>query len=187
MLPWLLFSETVLRSSGCLVEQANLITKTVFPAEIVPVSIFLSSLMNHVLAVCLVIAGAVVFLHHTSPILVLLPLLMLLVGLFAVGIGWIAAALQVYLRDTAQVLTVLMTLWFWSTPIFITEDKFRGWAVLLLRAHPLTYVVRAYREALLGHTVSLIDLGSTAVFAVSAFVCGGLVFRYMKRGFADVL
>ncbi len=41
MLPWLLFSETVTRSSSSLVEHANLITKTVFPAEIVPLAIFL--------------------------------------------------------------------------------------------------------------------------------------------------
>jgi lipopolysaccharide transport system permease protein len=187
MLPWLLFSETVLRSSGSLVEQANLITKTVFPAEIVPVSIFLSSLINHLLAVCLVIAGAAVFLHHASPILMLLPFLMILVGLFAVGIGWIAAAFQVYLRDTAQVLAVLLTLWFWATPILLPEDKFRGWAVFVLRANPLTYIVRAYRETLLGHSISLLDLASTTALATIAFVCGGLVFRYMKRGFADIL
>ena len=107
MLPWLLFSETVQRSSGCLIEQANLITKTVFPAEIVPVSIFLSSLISHLLALALVIGGAAIFLRHMSPILVLLPVVMLLVGLFAVGIGWIAAAFHVYLRDTAQVLAVM--------------------------------------------------------------------------------
>jgi len=47
MLPWLLFSETVQRSASSLLDQANLITKTVFPAEIVPVSIFLSSLVSH--------------------------------------------------------------------------------------------------------------------------------------------
>jgi lipopolysaccharide transport system permease protein len=187
MLPWLLFSETVQRSSGCLVEQANLITKTVFPAEIVPVSIFLSSLMSHLLALFLVIAGAAIFLRHASPVLVLLPVFMLLVGLFAVGIGWVAAALQVYLRDTAQVLAVILTLWFWATPILLPEDKFPPWALLLLRLNPLTYIVRAYREILLGHSVSLKDLGSTAAFAVTAFVCGGLIFRYMKRGFADVL
>jgi len=128
MLPWLLFSETVQRSSGCLIEQANLITKTVFPAEIVPVSIFLSSLISHLLALVLVIAGAAIFLRHISPILLLLPIVMLLVGLFAIGIGWIAAALHVYLRDTAQVLAVILTLWFWSTPILLPEDKFRGWA-----------------------------------------------------------
>jgi lipopolysaccharide transport system permease protein len=187
MLPWLLFSETVQRSAGSLIEQANLITKTVFPAEIVPVSIFLSSLMSHILALALVIGGAAIFLHHISPILVLLPVAMLLVGLFAVGIGWIAAALQVYLRDTAQVLAVILTLWFWATPILLPEDKFPGWALLVLKANPLTYIVRAYREILLGHAVSLRDLGSTAAFAITAFVCGGLIFRYMKRGFADVL
>ena len=110
MLPWLLFSETVQRSAGCLIEQANLITKTVFPAEIVPVSIFLSSLISHLLALVLVISGAALFLKHITPLLAILPVVMLLVGLFAVGIGWIAAALHVYLRDTAQVLAVLLTL-----------------------------------------------------------------------------
>jgi lipopolysaccharide transport system permease protein len=187
MLPWLLFSETVQRSSGCLIEQANLITKTVFPAEIVPVSIFLSSLINHLLALVLAIAGAAIFLRHISPILMLIPIAMLLVGLFAVGIGWIAAAFHVYLRDTAQVLAVILTLWFWATPIFLTEDKFPRWAVFVIRANPLAYLVRAYREILLGQVVPVKDLFATAVFAVAAFVCGGLIFRYMKRGFADVL
>jgi lipopolysaccharide transport system permease protein len=187
MLPWLLFSETVQRSSGCLIEQANLITKTVFPAEIVPVSIFLSSLISHLLAVVLVIAGAAVFLKHISALLAILPVVMLLVGLFAVGIGWIAAALHVYLRDTAQVLAVLLTLWFWATPIFLTEDKYPHWAVYILRANPLTYIVRAYLQILLGHTVPLEDLAVAGAFAVAAFLCGGMVFRYMKRGFADVL
>ena len=40
MLPWLLFSDTVIRASSSIVEQSNLITKTMFPSEIVPVSIF---------------------------------------------------------------------------------------------------------------------------------------------------
>ena len=57
MLPWLLFSETVQRSASSLLDQANLITKTVFPAEIVPVSIFLSSLMSHLIALALAVAA----------------------------------------------------------------------------------------------------------------------------------
>jgi len=188
MLPWLLFSETVQRSAGSLIDQANLITKTVFPAEIVPVSIFLSSLINHLLAVALAVAGAAIFLRHLNPILALLPVYILLVGLFAVGIGWIVAALQVYLRDTAQVLSVILTLWFWSTPILISEDRFPPWSRFLLKANPLTYIVREYQEILLGSALPTAkDLGTTALFAITAFVCGGLVFRYMKRGFADVL
>jgi lipopolysaccharide transport system permease protein len=57
----------------------------------------------------------------------------------------------------------------------------------VVRANPLAYIVRAYREILLGQVVPVKDLFATAVFAVAAFVCGGLIFRYMKRGFADVL
>src|SRR5215471_403435 len=111
MLPWLLFSETVQRSASSLLEQANLITKTVFPAEIVPVSIFLSSLISHALALSLVVAAAGIFLRQISAALALLPLYMALLGLFGIGIGWIMAGLQVYLRDTAQVLTVILTFW----------------------------------------------------------------------------
>jgi ABC-type polysaccharide/polyol phosphate export permease len=192
MLPWLLFQETVQRSSGSLVEQANLITKTVFPAEIVPVSIFLSSLISHLLALVLAIAGVAIFLRHISPLLAVLPLFMLLLGMLAVGIGWIVAALHVYLRDTAQVLAVILTLWFWATPIFFSEDKLAHaghWAIIMVKLNPLTYFVQGYREALLGNRVLLLLhwAGIAAVYSIVIFICGGLFFRYMKRGFADVL
>src|ERR1700683_1873514 len=50
MLPWMLFSETVQRSASSLLDHANLITKTVFPAEFVPVSVFFSTLAGHLLS-----------------------------------------------------------------------------------------------------------------------------------------
>jgi lipopolysaccharide transport system permease protein len=188
MLPWLLFSETVTRSSSSLVEQASLITKTVFPAEIVPLAIFLSSLLSHVITVSLVLAAVGIYLGHLNPALVLMPVFMLLLGLFAVGIGWIASSLQVYLRDTAQLLTVALTFWFWVTPIFITEDKFPHRLRFLIALNPLAYIVRPYREMLMGMQLpSWHDLGVAAFFCGGTFLVGGMFFRYMKRGFADVL
>src|SRR5262249_23667078 len=89
MLPWLLFSDTVQRSAASVLDQANLITKTVFPAEIVPVSVFLSSLMSHLLALAMMMAAAAVFLNQISFFLILLPFYMFAIGLFAVGVGWI--------------------------------------------------------------------------------------------------
>jgi lipopolysaccharide transport system permease protein len=154
-LPWLLFSETVTRSAVSLLDNSNLITKTVFPAEIVPVS---------------------------------LPLYMLLIGLFAVGVSWIVSGLQVYLRDTAQVLSVVLTFWFWVTPIFIDEQAFPQWARFALRLNPLAFVVRAYRDRLLSYRVpNFEDLAIVTAYAVTAFLVGGLFFRHLKRGFADVL
>jgi lipopolysaccharide transport system permease protein len=192
MLPWLLFSETVHRSSGCIVEQANLITKTMFPSEIVPVSIFLSSLISHMLTVAVVVGIVAFVLGHVSPMLVLLPVFSLLLGLFAVGIGWVAASLQVYLRDTAQVVAVGLTFWLWLTPIFIGEEQFPKSVKFILAVNPLAYIVQAYREMLLGtKMLPLADLaallGPMAAFSIGAFVLGGLFFRHLKRGFADVL
>jgi len=187
-LPWLLFQETVMRSAGSLLENSNLITKTVFPAEIVPVSIFLSSLISHLMALVLVIGVVGFYNGHFSLWMLSLPLYMILVGLFAVGVGWIVSSLQVYLRDTVQVLSVLLTFWFWLTPIFIDEQLFPEQFRFLLRINPLAFVVRAYRDRLLSYRVpNLHDFAIVTGYAVAAFVVGGLFFRHLKRGFADVL
>jgi ABC-type polysaccharide/polyol phosphate export permease len=188
MLPWLLFSETVQRSASSLLDHANLITKTVFPAEMVPISIFLSALVSHVMALALVVAAVGIWLNHISISLLALPVYLALLGLFGVGIGWIMASLQVYLRDTAQLLSVILTFWFWLTPIFITEDQFPVGLRFLIAGNPLAYIVRAYRELLLTSRLpDPYDLGMVTVYALATFVIGGLFFRHMKRGFADVL
>lgn len=187
-LPWLLFSETVSRSASSMLENSNLITKTVFPAEIVPVSIFLSSLVSHLMALLLVIAAVGFINGHFSLWMFSLPVYMLVVGLFAVGVAWIVASLQVYLRDTAQVISVVLTLWFWMTPIFISEQQVPAQFRFLIRANPLAFVVRAYRDRLLSYrTPNVREFAIVTAYAIGAFVVGGLFFRHLKRGFADVL
>src|SRR5258708_29686954 len=112
--------------------------------------------------------------NQISVFLVLLPLYMATIGLLAVGLGWIVASLHVFLRDTAQILSVIFTFWFWLTPIFIEEERFPESARFLLAANPLYYVVRAYRAALLYSTMpSARDLAISAVFGVTAFVARG--------------
>jgi ABC-type polysaccharide/polyol phosphate export permease len=188
MLPWLLFSDTVQRASGSIVEASNLVTKTMFPSEIVPVSIFLSSMISHLLTVVLFLVIAGILAGHVSTMAAILPVFILLVGLLAVGVGWIVASLQVYLRDTAQVVTVMLTLWMWITPIMIVESQIPERLRFVLVANPMFYIVRVYRQVLLGNAMpSMRDLVMASAFSITAFVLGGLFFRHMKRGFADVL
>lgn len=187
-LPWLLFQETVQRSASSLLEHANLITKTVFPAEVVPVSIFLSSLIHHAIALVLAMGAVFIIEGRLSPMVLFLPFYTVLVGMLAVGLGWIVSSLHVYLRDTAQVLTVVMTLWFWVTPIFISEEQFPAQFRFLIALNPLSFVVRAYRERLLStRWPSLDETAIIAAYSLTVFVLGGLFFRQLKRGFADVL
>jgi lipopolysaccharide transport system permease protein len=188
MLPWLLFNDTVQRSASSLLEQSNLITKTVFPSEIIPVSVFLSSLISHLLALILTVAAAGFLLKRISIFLLMLPLYFLVVGLLAVGLGWIVASLHVFLRDTAQLVSVLLTFWFWVTPIMIPPAAYPAWARFVLFANPLYYIVQSYRTLLLSASMpDLRDLGVAAAASAAAFFFGGLFFRHMKRGFADVL
>lgn len=187
-LPWLTFQDTVMRSSASMVEQANLITKTVFPAEVVPVSIFLSALVSHLIALVLAVGAVAIWERHFSAMVLFLPVYMFLLGLFAVGVGWIVASLHVYLRDTAQVVAVILTFWFWLTPIFITEQQIPLHLRFLVKVNPLAYLVRAYRYRLLtSRWPDPHELGALAAYAVAAFVVGGLFFRHLKKGFADVL
>jgi ABC-type polysaccharide/polyol phosphate export permease len=113
---------------------------------------------------------------------------MFLLGLFAVGIGWIAASLQVYLRDTAQLLQVVMTFWFWMTPIFIFREQIPPKVRFLIDLNPLAHFVAAYRERLLSNRLpGLSEVAVLVAWSAGAFVVGGLFFRHLKRGFADVL
>jgi lipopolysaccharide transport system permease protein len=70
----------------------------------------------------------------------------------------------------------------------IDEQHFPEQVRFLLHLNPLTFVVKAYRERLLSYRVpSLHDFVIVTAFAMTAFVAGGLFFRHLKRGFADVL
>ena len=187
-LPWLLFQETIVRSSVSLLDHSNLITKTVFPSEIIPVSIFLSSLIHHAISIGLAAVAIGLFDNGISPMMWFLPIYIVLTGMMAIGFGWIAAALNVYLRDTAQVVQVGLMLWFWITPIFITKDLVPQRLQFLVRWNPMSYVVSGYRSLMF--TTDWPNWGELAVltmFATVIFVAGGLFFRQLKRGFADVL
>jgi lipopolysaccharide transport system permease protein len=94
------------------------------------------------------------------------------------------------MRDTAQVVSVVLQLWFWITPIFISVEQVPAQLQFLVRYNPMSYLVRAYRDRLMSYQFSVVDLQEIAVltlYAATAFIIGGLFFRHLKRGFADVL
>jgi ABC-type polysaccharide/polyol phosphate export permease len=187
-LPWFLFQETVQRSANSLVEQSSILTKTVFPSELLAISIFLSTLVNHLVTLALVMLS---ILYTTGGLpwhIVALPPYLFITGLLSVGLGWIASSLQVYLRDVAQAVQVGLTLWFWLTPIFVFEEQYPAEVRLLLQANPIALLVRVYRSLLLeGRWPALGDTLLLVAVSATVFVLGGLIFRHLKRGFADVL
>src|SRR5438552_5881612 len=148
LLPWLLFSDTIIRNCSVISDNAPLITKTVIPAEILPISITISNLIHHLIGLALLVAIITAFYTvHLSALWVFFYMLMLV--MLAQGLGWIVAGLHVYLRDTIQALQIMMLLWFYFTPILYTMDrvppKFRFFAEL----NPMALIVTGYRSSLL--------------------------------------
>ena len=186
-LPWLMFSDTVMRSCTAVTDNANLITKTVIPSEILPIAIMVSNLIHHVIGLGILLGVLAMF--ETVPlsalwVVVYLPVLILL----AQGLGWLVSGLNVFFRDTSQIVNVLMIFWFWFTPILyapeLVPDRFR--AVVAL--NPMATLVIGYRNAFLQLSAPspqnvLILLAWTA----AVFLIGALFFRQSKAAFADVL
>ncbi len=188
ILPWLLFHDTVLRSVTAVVDYSNLITKTMFPSEVLPISLFISGLLNHLLGLVVLLAITALVVKKVAVSILLLPVYLFLLALFTIGVSWLVSSLQVFVRDTAQGLSIALVFWFWFTPIFFGVERLPARLRVIAKINPLAYVVDAYRKCVLaGQAPPPADLAVTALFAATAFVAGGLFFRYTKRAFGDVL
>ncbi len=140
ILPWLYFQDTVQRSCTSVVDNSNLIRKTVFPSEILPLSLSISNLITHSIGL-LVLLAILAYLDRLAEPLALIPLYFLLLALLSLGLGWLVSALHVFLRDTSQVVAVVLILWFWFTPIFYQIEAVPEPYQLLIRLNPMTYAV----------------------------------------------
>jgi ABC-type polysaccharide/polyol phosphate export permease len=186
ILPWFLFTDTVVRNCSVVTDNASLITKTVMPAEVLPIAITLSNLVHHAIGLAVLLAALLLF--HTVPlsafgILLYLPILIL----FSQGLGWIAAGLHVFVRDTAQVIQLALSAWFWLTPVIYGVERLRQYQDLA-SLNPMTVVVTGYRGSLLELAQPAApQVAIAAAISILVFVAGGLVFQQAKPAFADVL
>lgn len=207
---WSAFSEAVARSTTTLVENSNLIQKVVFPSEILPVYLGVSSWVNMCIGLVFVLLG-VVWLGYIDPIepptrvaapgdpayvpfgfgasLVLLPLLFALQFVFALGLGYLLSALNLFVRDVAHLIGVFLMVWMFSTPIFYPAAmvKKAGYE-WVLELNPMCWLVDAYRDVLLfGQWPDFALLGRFAVVALVALFVGARFFAKSKQRFPDLL
>ena len=186
ILPWFLFTDTVVRNCSAITDNAALITKTVIPAEILPIAITVSNLVNHaiglgVLLAVLAISGSIPL--SAFGILLYLPMLVL----FAQGLGWIVAGLQVFVRDTIQVVQIALSVWFWLTPVMYGLNNVKGFEKFALLS-PIAVIVTGYRNSLLGWSQpGLPYVALAAAISMAVFLIGAVMFRQAKPAFADVL
>ena len=187
--PWTAFSESVLRASNSVSANAALIGKVAIPSEMIPLSTVTATFVMHMagyLAVLLVIQllGTPVF---WPGLLLALPLLFLLF-LFAAGLALLISALQVFIRDVAQILPPLMTFWFFTTPILYSSSVLPEKFAVAMKFNPITWYVERLRDFLLyrDFTLSWYDL-AVPVFTLLVLWAGLRFFRRISPHFEDFL
>jgi lipopolysaccharide transport system permease protein len=185
------FSETVGRAPGLILEKPNFVRKVVFPLEILPVAALGASMIYALISVGVLLAAALVLAGRFSPTLWLFPLTLVPLAAFTLGLSWFLCSMGVFIRDIKNVVAVLLQLLFFATPITFPletlQTKLGGyaWVVYL---NPLTAILEdGRRTLLLGQQPEWFTLGVSTLVGLLVMQAGYAWFRRSRQGFADVL
>jgi ABC-type polysaccharide/polyol phosphate export permease len=191
ILPWTWFSASLTEASGSLISGGNLIKKVLFPAEVLPIVSVLANMVHFFLALPIVVAFLIGYRHPPDAAdLFWLPVTVLIQLIFTAGLALPLAALTTHFRDIRDVLSNLLTLWFFSTPIiypwFQKElEPYRP----LFNLNPFTHLAVSYQELLFfpgpfGHWRWLLALGMASI---GVFLGGYWLFDRLRDSFAEVV
>jgi len=188
LLPWHAFAEGVNRSTGVILEHANLIKRTIFPSEILPIYPVVSGIFNQLVGLVILLVALLVTAHPFSPLILILPLILLLQFGLTVGLAWIVAGITVFVRDLGQVCGMVMTIWVFLTPIFYPPDLIPERLRFILVINPMYALVESYRSLILkGQLPPSGTLATLVGFSLVVFLLGYRVFARVQKAFADVI
>ena len=188
LVPWTLFAYGLSQSSNSLVGSASLIKKVYFPRLVIPLASLLSGLVDFVLAFLVLLAMMAYYAVLPSARMLVLPLVLALALLTALGAGLWLSALNVQYRDVRYVVPFLTQLWMFATPVAYSSTLLPEPWRILYGLNPMVGVIETFRWALLGTqlTAGPASLVSAAV-ALALAVSGTFYFRRMEKTFADVV
>lgn len=186
--PWFALSEAVARATTAVQENASLAAKIALPPALPVIAKVLAAFVVHgvgfvaVLLVLLTIGPPLHWANLVWSMLLWLPLLSM-----ALGLGLVAAALQVFVRDLSQSISPLLSLWFFLTPIVYALQMAPLGLSQWLLWNPLTAVVQGHRNLLLFGDAGIAGWPAMLVAAVLAPLVGLWVFRRTAPWFEDYL
>lgn len=193
ILPWTFFSAALLESTQAISSNAGLIKKVMFPAEALPLVVVMSHLVHFALAMPVLFLATLAFALHgdtrVHATMFLVPLLMLLQTFFVAGLSLIVASASVLFRDLRDIVTNLMQLGFFLTPIIYLIDRIESRPFrALLRLNPMTPFVVSYQDILFfGHLPGLADTILMVVYAGASVVLGLTVFERLRDVLAEAI
>ncbi len=193
LLPWMAFQESILRSMTVILENAEAIKKIPFPTESLVMGTGLACYIITGVGFSILVFYCCLVLNFVSVKLSLIKIF-LTFSLYAaqlllsIGIGFIASALTVYLRDLIQIIPLLMQIWFYTTPIVYPLEMVPKGIKKFILMNPMTRYVELYRSILLKKTLPPAEqIIPLLILIIVCLAIGIWSFTKLKEGFADVL
>ena len=199
---WAFFQEATSQGMQAIVGRGDLLRKLKFPKYIVVVSSTVSALINLVISLFVVLIFMIVNGVEFRPTILLFPLVVVELYIFALGIAFLLSTMFVKFRDIGHIWDVIMQAWFYATPIIypLTQLINVGWisvAKLVLMLNPIAQIIQDARYlvvttqtetiwGLVGQQCWLLKLIPLLIIAIVLLV-GVTVFRRRSPYFAEEL
>jgi lipopolysaccharide transport system permease protein len=192
ILPWTWFSSSLLEASGSLIAGGNLIKKVLFPAGVLPIVSVLTNMVNFFLGLPILVLFLVIYQHPPAAMnLLWFPVVVAVQLVFTLALALMVSALAVHFRDVRDILSNVLTLWFFATPIIYPyfQPEVRRFKVFF-DLNPFSHIVESYQEVLffnqgpVGHWKWLVLLGGVSVLL---FLAGYWLFDRLRDSFAEAV
>src|SRR4051812_35042729 len=188
LVPWFFFSNSVASGTLSLITYRNIVTKTYFPREIVPLAQICSRFIDFFAAALLYAALMIYYRVAPGPWALMAPVFFVQLVLFTTGLTLATSAMNVFYRDVNPVVQIALQLWLYLTPVAYplaaVSPRFRLFFVL----NPLSAIVEGFRSSLVfGRAPDWPLVSASAAITLLLFAGAFVIFKRMDKYFADVI
>lgn len=188
LLPWTFLTQALVYSAESVVGNGELLKKVYVAKIVFPVAAVLSNIINFLLSIIplAVLMLALRFPFHWTWFYLPVPLFGLI--LFAMGCAFFCAAANVFFRDVAHILQVVLSAWFYASPVIYSLDFVPGRYKIFFRMNPMVYILNGFRMGIYyGMPPSRVSMAMSVVVGLVALVLGYTFFRRMQESFVYYL
>jgi len=186
LVPWTFFSTALLLGSDSLVSNSALVSKIYFPRIFMPAGVVVAGFVDLAISIVILLIIVLAWGYAPSVAILVLPLLVAVAGITALGVSSALSAINVRYRDVRYVVPFAIQLWLFLTPIVYPSSSIDEPWRTLSAINPMVGVVEGFRWATLGTGNAPWDLiGVSTAAAVVVFVAGLAYFDRTERAFAD--
>jgi lipopolysaccharide transport system permease protein len=188
LLPWTFLQTSVSFGVPSLINNLNLVTKSNFPREILPMGAVGASIFDFSIASVIFLFMFLFYQLHLSRTIIWVPILIILQTLIALGTTFLGSAIIVIFRDVRFIVPLALQIWFYASPVIypvsLVPEQFQS----LYMINPMAGIIDSYRRIFLYAQSPKIEyLLVSAIFGIAIFCVGWLVFKVLEYSFADII